>query len=74
MLTEEELIGGFTEVPYVRFRKQLLGATEPLTPKDYQEPEVARSRESTVVVVNADHIAGFLKEFEMDNREANRIM
>ncbi len=75
MLSDGELGGGkFTEVPHVRFRKQLLDATAPLTPDDYQELDVAQSRESTVFVVNADHLAEFLQEFEIDSYSANRFM
>ncbi|MGO4390532.1 hypothetical protein AB4Z46_04160 [Variovorax sp. M-6] len=75
MLSDGELNGGkFTEVPYVRFRKQLLDATEPLTPFDFHELDVARSRESTVFVVNADNLAQFLEEFDFDNRAADRFM
>ncbi|SDC45750.1 hypothetical protein SAMN05444679_103118 [Variovorax sp. CF079] len=73
-LADGELIGGkFTEVPHVRFRKQLLDSVRPLTPADYSDQNVAASRESTVIVVNADHLAEFLADFEMDANGANRF-
>ena len=64
----------FEAVPYVRFRKQLADAAQPFN-ESYDAPyEAARARESTVFVVNANHLTDFLSEFELDNQGANRFI
>lgn len=67
----------FTEVPYLRFRKQLLS--------HYQIPDVSRfprgisiniaqAKESTVFVVNSLHVEEFLTQFELDSGTINRCL
>lgn len=54
------------DVPFVRFRKQVLARTSALTPEDYRSgSELAYARESTVFVVRADAFVQFLTEFEI---------
>ena len=54
------------DVPFVRFRKQLLARQNALTPEDYSSGmEPAYARESTVFVVRADAFVRFLTEFEI---------
>ncbi|MDG4595968.1 MAG: hypothetical protein P9F75_09840 [Candidatus Contendobacter sp.] len=58
----------YTEVLYLRFRKQLLSHYE--IPKHYAvggHREIARAKESTVFVVNAEALPQFLREFEVDD-------
>ncbi|MDM0010142.1 hypothetical protein QTI51_37365 [Variovorax sp. J22G73] len=64
----------FTEVPFLRFRKQLLDASTPAELLDYQNGAVAGSRESTVFIVNAEHFAEFLREFEVSDQGARKFM
>lgn len=64
----------FTEVPFLRFRKQLLDASIPADLLDYQNGAVARSRESTVFIVNAEHFAEFLQEFEVSEQGARKFI
>lgn len=59
----------FIEVPFLRFRKQLMDALTPVDFMDYQNGNVARSRESTVFIVNAEHFAEFLREFEVSGAQ-----
>lgn len=67
----------FTEVPYLRFRKQLI--------PHYQIPDVSRfprgssiniaqAKESTVFVVNSLHVEEFLTQFELDSGTINRSL
>jgi hypothetical protein len=63
----------FESVPYVRFRKQLSGGSDHLPPSYKPASEVAASRESTVFVVNAEHMAQFLGEFKLDDQAARRF-
>lgn len=54
------------DVPFVRFRKQVLARANALTPEDYGNgSEPAYARESTVFVVRADAFVQFLTEFEI---------
>jgi len=63
----------FETVPYVRFRKQLVDAALPFNESHDPPYETARARESTVFVVNANHLSNFLAEFELDRHGANRF-
>lgn len=58
----------FTEVPYLRFRKQLLPhfKVSDLTP-ELGNQNIASAKESTVFVVNSLSIEKFLSEFEIDS-------
>ena len=56
----------FQSVPYVRFRKQMSLHKNHLTPEDYANRNLISERESTVFVVNAQHIVDFLSKFEVD--------
>lgn len=54
------------DVPFVRFRKQVLARANALTPEDYGNgSEPAYARESTVFVVRADAFLQFLTEFDI---------
>lgn len=54
------------DVPFVRFRKQVLARTNALTPEDYGSGlDPAYARESTVFVCRADAFVQFLSEFEI---------
>lgn len=66
--------GKFTTVPYVRFRKQLLNTTVPFTQAEYRQHDLASNRESTVFVVNSEHVADFLADFDMDIPGFNRFI
>jgi len=56
-----------TEVPFVRFRKQLSTyATPSFSWKDGSSHEISRIKENTVFVVNSKNLVRFLKEFELD--------
>jgi hypothetical protein len=58
----------FTEVPYLRFRKQLLQHFKvPSVPLELGNQKIARAKESTVFVVNSLSIEKFLSEFEIDS-------
>ena len=64
----------FTEVPFVRFRKQL--STRPASVQlnfvdDFNG--FVRAKEHTVFVVNAESLPNFLAEFEVDNKALSRI-
>lgn len=63
----------FSPVPFVRFRKQLSEASGPLGPSQEMPDTIARSRESTVFVVNSSFLIDFLTEFELDNGAANQF-
>jgi hypothetical protein len=63
------------DVPYVRFRKKMSVRLRHLTPDDYKDGlDVAYSKESTVFVVRADALVGFLKEFEVSGDGVSRYM
>ena len=54
------------DVPFVRFRKQLLARANALTPQDYGDGnDPGYARESTVFVVHADAFTRFLSEFDV---------
>lgn len=54
------------DVPFVRFRKQVLARTSALTPEDYGSgSEPGYARESTVFVVRAHAFVQFLTEFDI---------
>lgn len=54
------------DVPFVRFRKQLLARESALSPEDYGNgSDLATARESTVFVVRADALIRFLTEFDI---------
>jgi len=62
----------FTEVPYLRFRKQLLPHYEvSKMPLSLGSHDIARAKESTVFVVNSLSIEKFLSEFEIDSGYTN---
>ena len=54
----------FTEVPYLRFRKQLSLRAQPLTAKDYAQPRPLTANEHTVFVVNILKLPDFLSKFD----------
>lgn len=64
----------FREVPFLRFRKQLMDAFTPIDLADYQNDMVAASRESTVFIVNVEHLSEFLEEFEVDENGARKFI
>jgi hypothetical protein len=62
----------FSEVPYMRFRKQLLPHfIIQNSPPELGSLDVARAKESTVFVVNSLNVEKFLSEFEIDNGLTN---
>ena len=65
----------FKEVPYLRFRKQLTYHHE--VPQDYSVVgyrEIARAKENTVFIVNAESFPDFLTEFEVDNNSLRGVV
>lgn len=62
----------FDEVPYIRFRKQLL-STVNITNKyeNYQNHEIAKAKESTILVINSEHFLEFLCNFDWFNNHKN---
>lgn len=65
----------FTEVPYLRFRKQLASHHE--VPEHHAVSgygEIARAKESTVFVVNAESLPEFLREFEVDDNSLRGVV
>lgn len=67
----------FTEVPYLRFRKQLISHFQ--IPDAQRFPrggsiDIARAKESTVFVVNSLHVEEFLTQFELDSGTINRCL
>lgn len=62
----------FNEVPYIRFRKQLL-STVKITNKyeNYQNEEIARAKESTLIVINSEHFLEFLSKFDWEKSHKN---
>lgn len=59
----------FTEVPYLRFRKQLLPHFKiPALSPELGNRNIALAKESTVFVVNSLSVEKFLSSFEIDNR------
>jgi len=65
----------FTDVPYVRFRKQLstevIGAGHDV--KDLRGHTLSSAKESTVFVVQVDHLADFLADFEVSDESFKRL-
>lgn len=62
----------FTEVPYLRFRKQLLPHFD--AQGNYPslgDTNIARAKESTVFVVNSQNLVEFLSKFEVDSNHSN---
>jgi len=58
----------FETVPFVRFRKQLGVHHSLLTPEQYLTGgDLAYLKESTVFVVNAEHICSFLTDFDVSS-------
>jgi hypothetical protein len=65
----------YTEVPYLRFRKQLTSHYE--VPEHYAVggyQEISRAKESTVFVVNAEAIPQFLRDFEVDDNSLRGVV
>ena len=67
---EDGKVGGdakVTEVPFVRFRKQLSVAPRMTIPSGgFQEKQLANAKENTVLIVNSRAFGSFLSEFEID--------
>jgi hypothetical protein len=64
----------FTEVPVVRFRKQL--STRPVTaaaPPRLSSLVGSRPKEHAVFVVNSNHLMDFLADFDIDSRTLARL-
>ena len=56
-----------TEVPFVRFRKQLSVAPRVTIPSGgFQETQLANAKENTVLVVNSKSFGAFLSKFAID--------
>ncbi len=64
----------FSQVPFVRFRKQLSLRSDPLTPEDFGGGNPSRAKENTVFVVNAESLTTFLSSFEIQNDSANQFI
>jgi hypothetical protein len=63
------LEAAFTEVPVIRFRKQLSTRPMPATaPPRLSSFVASRPKEHTVFVVNANHLIDFLGDFDIDNK------
>ena len=65
----------FTEVPYIRFRKQL--STRPISAQLNVVSglhEFIRAKEHTVFVVNAQELPKFLANFEVDRSSLRHIV
>jgi hypothetical protein len=63
----------FTQVPFLRFRKQLgWNAAGRIKPNSAMPAEIAYARESTVFVVNAESLLEFLEAFEVDSGSVSR--
>ena len=65
----------FSEVPYLRFRKQLISHYK--VPEHHAVggyPEISRAKESTVFIVNAEAFTQFLKEFEVDSTSLRGVV
>lgn len=57
-----------TEVPFVRFRKQLSMRPRSLTTGDFhRQVDIANLKENTVFIVHADALLLFLEQFELSN-------
>lgn len=54
----------FTEVPFLRFRKQLQQDIEFSIPNNFTYSTMARAKENSVFIVNAEHIKQFLCAFD----------
>lgn len=78
LATGEIANASFQSVPYLRLRKHLSMRPSPPTPADLNSGEkLGYRRESTVFIVNAEHIVSFLDEFEVPDdslRQFNYIL
>lgn len=76
-LNDGKLAGGdFHEVPYVRFRKQLSTRIPKIADSDWDwngRQAVAKAKEHTVFVVNAEALLGFLSDFDVDNGSLRKL-
>ena len=62
------------EVPYVRFRKQLLTSHDLSKAFDrHGRMNAAQAKENTVFIVNASHLSDFLVEFEINDVSSRRV-
>lgn len=64
----------FTEVPYLRFRKQLSLRAQPLTLEHFEENRPLTSNEHTVFVVNILGLREFLNKFELPTSSTRRYV
>jgi len=65
----------FTEVPFLRFRKQLAYQySVPERPSFYDYGEIARAKESTVFVVHGEAFPDFLCQFQVDDRSLRGVV
>ena len=66
----------FSEVPFVRFRKQLSTRTVPAVDRDSGDAflTLELAKEHTVFVVNSECFVEFLKEFEVNNNSVVRVI
>lgn len=62
-------------VPWIRFRKQF-SSDYAIAPKEaeWDLKQLARAKEKTVFVVNAEHMASFLKQWSIDNSSLRSLM
>lgn len=62
-------------VPWIRFRKQF-SSDYAIAPGDDESDlrQLARAKEKTVFVVNAEHMAEFLKQWSIDNSSLRSLM
>jgi hypothetical protein len=64
-----------TEVPFVRFRKQLASlAYKPPTDRPIGDKALAIAKENTILVVKADQLRRFLAQFEIDENSVNEFL
>ena len=65
----------FAEAPYLRFRKQLSTDSPPvrLSEDPLRVGTIARAKENTVFVVNADHLLDFLAAIEVTETSLERL-
>lgn len=54
----------FTEVPFLRFRKQLQQDIDFPIPTNFKYSSMARAKENSVFIVNVSHIKDFLNDFD----------
>jgi hypothetical protein len=64
----------FTEVPFVRFRKQLSNQTPHISP-NFRDGlnDLVRAKEHTVFVVNSEAVPEFLQGFDVNNQSIRRF-